>query len=61
MISLSCSTEKVTGLFGRPIVPTCDFTDWKTDNDKFDAQIEKVVKALRTDDGGREPAPVPKL
>lgn len=39
----------------------CDFTDWKTDSDKFDAQLEQVIKALRTDDGGREPAPVPKL
>lgn len=38
-----------------------DFTGWETDNTKFDRELEKVVKALRADGGGRAPAPEPKL
>ena len=38
-----------------------DFTDWKSDHDKFEQQLEKLVKALRADDGGKEPPPEPKL
>lgn len=38
-----------------------DFTNWDKDNDKFETQLEKVVKALRTDDRGREPPPEPRL
>jgi hypothetical protein len=38
-----------------------DFTGWESDNSKFDAAMEKVVKALRTNDGGREAAPKPML
>lgn len=38
-----------------------DFTGWATDNDKFEQAFEHVVKALKTDDAGREPAPVLKL
>ena len=37
-----------------------DFTDWKSDADKFEQQFERVVKALRTD-GAQLPPPVPKL
>ncbi len=38
-----------------------DFTGWETNNAKFDEQFALVVKALRTDDGARKPAPPAKL
>lgn len=38
-----------------------DFTNWEHDNDKFVQQFERVVRALRLEDGGREPAPEPRL
>ena len=37
-----------------------DFTGWERDNAIFEREIERVVKALRTD-GGKEPPPKPKL
>jgi hypothetical protein len=36
-----------------------NFTDWELDNAKFEDQIERVVRALRTNDGGREQTPKP--
>ncbi len=38
-----------------------DFHDWKTDHDKFEAQVERVVDALKTDDAGREKPPPSQL
>jgi len=38
-----------------------DFTDWKTDHDKFEAEVEKVIAALRSDGGGKAPPPEPKF
>lgn len=38
-----------------------DFTGWETDNAKFEAEFEKVVRALKTADAGRMPPPKPKL
>lgn len=40
---------------------TADFSRWENDNEIFEREIERVVKALRFDGGGREPAPLTKL
>jgi hypothetical protein len=36
-----------------------NFTDWERDNEKFQEQVQRVTRALRTDDGGREHPPKP--
>ncbi len=38
-----------------------DFTGWENDNEKFARELERIVKALRVDEGGRESPPKPKL
>ena len=37
-----------------------DFTGWEHDNAIFEREIERLIKALRTD-GGKEPPPKSKL
>jgi hypothetical protein len=38
-----------------------NFVGWERDLTLFDRELEKVIRALRTDDGGREIAPKSKL
>jgi hypothetical protein len=38
-----------------------DFTGWDTDNTIFEIPFERLVRALRADQGGREAPPPPRL
>lgn len=53
----ACPTPKKTQIQSRL---AANFQGWETDNALFEREIERVIKALRTDEG-REPPPPPKL
>lgn len=38
-----------------------NFTGWETNDTIFDSQLERLVRALRADEGGRETPPPPRL
>lgn len=38
-----------------------DFTGWETNNTVFESQLERLVRALRADAGGRETPPPSRL
>lgn len=38
-----------------------DFSGWDTNNTIFDSQLERLVRALRADEGGRETPPPSRL
>ena len=49
---------KRTELLSRKVI---DFVGSESNSAKFDAALDDVVKALRSDEGARPPAPKPKL
>ena len=38
-----------------------NFVGWERDHALFDRELERIIRALRTDDGGREMPPKPRL
>jgi len=38
-----------------------DFRGWETNDAKFNDQVDRVIKALRADEGSQEPPPKPRL
>jgi hypothetical protein len=38
-----------------------NFVGWEKDHGLFDRELDKVIRALRTGEGGREKPPSPRL
>ena len=58
LFSPQCSNSKGAQIRSRL---AADFTGWEADNAKFDEQLERLVRALRADAGGREAPPPRRL
>jgi len=58
LFSKECVNPKATQIRSRI---AANFTGWENDNAKFEAEFERVLRALQTGELARPPAPTPKL
>ena len=58
LFSADCQSGKKAEITSRA---TANFVGWEKDHALFDRELEKVIRALRTDNTGRENPPSPRL
>jgi uncharacterized protein YecT (DUF1311 family) len=58
LFSADCQSGKKAEITSRA---AANFVCWEKDHALFDRELEKVIRALRTDEGGRERPPPAKL
>ena len=58
LFSADCQSGKKAEITSRV---AANFVGWEKDHALFDHELEKVIRSLRTDEGGREKPPTPKL
>ena len=58
LFSADCQSGKKAEITSRV---AANFVGWEKDHALFDRELEKVIRALRTDEGGREKPPSPRL
>ena len=58
LFSTDCQSGKKAEITSRV---AANFVGWEKDHALFDRELEKVIRALRTDDTGREKPPTPRL